>query len=239
MDDRERSEEARLSAIRQRARSIEQSERPTEKRENVEPGVAERPGPRPAGRTEPPGESAAGPSRPRRGPMVSTWRSARSGGPRMPGAYPGMMGGYPGYWASPTPVGMPFEPGHPGWSGPMRGRDVGWDAEREGWTPRAHVLERGGQLVARVELPGLDRKDVEVHVENDCLIVEGERPDDRPAEERTQRGERRYGPFRREFPLPYPADPSAVKATFRNGLLEVVVPQPSREERRKPIQVET
>ena len=169
MDDRERSEEARLSAIRQRARTIEQSERPIEERENVEPGV----------------------------PMVSAWRSARR---RMPG---------------------------------------GWDADREGWTPRAHVFERGGHLIARVELPGLDRKDVEVHVENDCLIVEGERPDDRPAEERTQRGERRYGPFRREFPLPHPADPSDVKATFRNGLLEVVVPQPSREERRKPIRVET
>ena len=119
----------------------------------------------------------------------------------------------------------------------MSDRDAGWDAEREGWTPRVHVFERVGQLVARVELPGLDRKDVEVHVENDCLIVEGQRPDDRPAEERTQRGERRYGPFRREFPLPYPADPSDVKATFRNGLLEIVVPQPSREERRKPIRV--
>jgi len=221
MDDRERREESRLSAIRQRARAIEQGERTTEERENVEPGIESKPGVRPAGSTEPPRESAAAASRPRRGPMVSTWRSARSAGRRMSGAYPGMMGG------------------HPGWSGPMSDRDAGWDAEREGWTPRAHVFERVGQLVARVELPGLDRKDVEVHVENDCLIVEGQRPDDRPVEERTQRGERRYGPFRREFPLPYPADPSDVKATFRNGLLEIVVPQPSREERRKPIRVET
>lgn len=196
MDEKDRSEKERLSAIRQRARDIEHG---------GEVSAA-------------PGEQRPEAERTRRGPVVSAWRPARARGPMSPG-YPGMIRGFPGY------------PGE-------REPDASW-AGGNTWSPRAHVFERGGCMVAQLELPGIDKDDVEVHVEEDRLVVEGERPDDRTPEERAQtRGEARYGPFRRELPLPHAVDPSHVKARFRNGLLEVSVPQPSREERRKEIKIE-
>jgi HSP20 family protein len=99
------------------------------------------------------------------------------------------------------------------------------------------VFDRDGTMIVRVELPGLDPKDVDVRVEDQMLVVEGERQDDRP-EEGGPRSGWGYGPFRREIALPQSADPSDLRGRFRNGLLEVAVPQPRREERRKRIKVE-
>jgi HSP20 family molecular chaperone IbpA len=108
---------------------------------------------------------------------------------------------------------------------------------RETWSPRARVFDRDGTMIVRIELPGLDGKDVEVCVEGQTLVVEGERQDDRP-EDGGPRSGWGYGPFRREIALPHAVDPSDLRGRFRNGLLEVAVPQPPREEHRKRIKVE-
>lgn len=224
MDDRDR-EEARLQEIRRRAREL---------REGPD---AER-----GGRSD---KAAA------RGPAVSAWRPINRGrdeqreypsypqllgGYPGPMAYPGMMGGYPGYAGMPTPVGMPFEGGHQVGPDPGRGRRP--ERERETWSPRARVHDRDGALIVRFELPGLEREDVEVRVEDQMLVVEGERQDDRPDDGGlTRRSGWGYGHFRREVALPHPVDASDVKAHFRNGVLEVEVPQPRREERRIPVKI--
>jgi len=113
-------------------------------------------------------------------------------------------------------------------------------AVRETWSPPARVYERDGALIVCLDLPGLERKDVEVRVEDQMLVVEGERLDDRPqdggVDARSRWG---YGPFRREVALPHPVDADHVKARFQNGRLEVAVPQPRREERRTRIKLET
>lgn len=218
MGDKERSDE-RLEEIRRRAREIGSEEGRTRSLD--------------------------------RGPAVSAWRPVGRSGPREGGGYgPYTYGsGVMGYPASAS---YPFYMGHhlgaPG-MGPHRGsteapgyaqRGFAERGEiRHAWTPRADVFEQDGNMIVRLELPGLDRKDVEVQVEEDRLIVEGERLNDRPEGEGAFAGELPYGPFCREIPLPYPVDPSDVKARFRNGLLEVVVPQPRREDRRKLIKVET
>jgi HSP20 family protein len=107
------------------------------------------------------------------------------------------------------------------------------------WSPRAEVFRRRDALIVRLELPGMDPKDVEVHTEGQMLVVEGERPDDRPeGDERFGRDRWGYGAFRREIALPRPVDASDLKGRFRNGVLEVAVPEPDREERRKRIKIE-
>jgi len=158
-------------------------------------------------------------------------------------AYPPILGGYPGYAGMPTPVGLPFEAGRPGQrlaDEPFRReeRQSERDARQE-WTPRMRLFERAGELIARFELPGIDPKNVEVHVVEQRLVVEGERGDDRPQEPGAYRGAWGYGPFRREVDLPYPVDPDDLKATFRNGILDVAIPHKQREERRKFVKIET
>jgi len=127
------------------------------------------------------------------------------------------------------------------WRSQAMGGVAGHERATSGtWSPRARVFERDDALIVRLELPGLERKDVEVRVEDQMLVVEGERPDDRPADGGVDpRSRWGYGPFRSEVALPHPADADDVKARFRNGLLEVAVPQPRREERRRRIKLET
>lgn len=166
--------------------------------------------------------------------------------------YAPMMGGYPGYAGYPTPVGMPFEgphanaepPGRYGHEGRSRAdRDREREeremrARRPTWTPRAEAFERSGHRIFRLELPGVDKHDAEVRIEGNRLIVEGERRRDEANDREEFRSEWPYGRFYRAFSLPYPVDPSDVKARYRNGVLDIAVPQPAREERRRAIKVE-
>lgn len=88
--------------------------------------------------------------------------------------------------------------------------------------PRIEALEQGGTLIVRAELPGLDRDDIRVRVQEDTLIIEGERRSD--AETRQEgyyESEWSYGRFARRIPLPAGADADRVEARFRNGILEV------------------
>lgn len=94
-----------------------------------------------------------------------------------------------------------------------------------GWTPAVDVLTRGGDLIIRAELPGVRREDVEVAVSNGVLTISGKRKEE---EEREQAGylirERRQGSFRRSMALPEGVNEDEIKATFRDGVLEVTVP---------------
>lgn len=110
---------------------------------------------------------------------------------------------------------------------------------RDAWSPRAEIFRRRDALIVRLELPGMEPKDVDVHIEGQMLVVEGERVDDRPADdERHGRDRYGYGRFRREIALPRPVDAADLRGRFRNGVLEVAVPEPDREERRKAIPIE-
>ena len=93
------------------------------------------------------------------------------------------------------------------------------------WAPQLDVFERDGQLVAKVDLPGLKKEDIKVEVADGYLSVSGERKDE--AEERKEnfyRCERSYGSFYRAVPLPDGVKADEVKATFADGVLQVSVP---------------
>ncbi len=104
------------------------------------------------------------------------------------------------------------------------------------WVPPVDIFERGDDLVIRAELPGLRREDIEVRVENGSLVLRGERRRDEDIDEaNAYRLERIYGTFTRSFALPRTVDTAKIQATYRDGVLEVVIP---KSEEAKPKKVE-
>lgn len=97
---------------------------------------------------------------------------------------------------------------------------------RVDWVPVADFFEMPQQFLLRAELSGMESNDIIVEIQEDRLIIRGERKFQRDMGEETyHRIERSFGKFYREFPLSEEVDASKAKATYRNGLLEVVVPK--------------
>ncbi|MCP2263203.1 Hsp20/alpha crystallin family protein [Promicromonospora thailandica] len=96
----------------------------------------------------------------------------------------------------------------------------------EGLVPAADVYREGEDLVARLDLPGIDpADDITVEVEGRRLVVRGERKDQRSEESEGRRiSEVRFGSFRRTVTLPQAVDGDAVRASYDAGVLTVTVP---------------
>jgi HSP20 family protein len=97
---------------------------------------------------------------------------------------------------------------------------------RGSWIPAVDIFETDAHdLVLKVELPGMNREDIEVSVENSTLVLKGtKRMDADVKEESYRRIERTYGTFHRSFTLPSTVDTSKVAADFKNGVLTVKLP---------------
>ena len=107
------------------------------------------------------------------------------------------------------------------------------------WAPPIEVFERDGKYHVVAELPGLSPNDVQVEVENDELVIQGERQVERDRDEGgVHLSERRFGYFYRRIPLPEGADPGQAKATFRDGVLEIIMPAPEQKTEKRQIQIE-
>ncbi|MBX9771587.1 MAG: Hsp20/alpha crystallin family protein [Candidatus Obscuribacterales bacterium] len=92
--------------------------------------------------------------------------------------------------------------------------------------PRVEVKESSGDLRVSVELPGIDDKDLDVSISEDALIISGEKREVK--EENTcgyYRMERCYGSFHRRIPFPFPIDRDRAEASFKKGVLNVVLPK--------------
>lgn len=95
----------------------------------------------------------------------------------------------------------------------------------EGWVPEMEVFEKNNLLTVRLDVPGLKKEELAVHVTEGMLTVEGERKHETEEEKNHwYRRERTYGRFYRTVPLPEGVNAKDVKATFKNGVLEVTVP---------------
>lgn len=90
------------------------------------------------------------------------------------------------------------------------------------WVPNADVFARGGDLVIRVELAGVDPEDVDVTFHESVLTISGERKKDLEDVDFYVH-ERFYGVFRRSMTLPAGIDEDDISAEFRNGLVEITV----------------
>jgi HSP20 family protein len=107
------------------------------------------------------------------------------------------------------------------------------------WTPAVEVREAGNNLVVAADLPGIDPNDVKIEVDNNTLVIQGERKREEHKEgQGFSRSERFYGVFFRAIPLPENAKLDEARAEFRNGVLEVTVPMNQEQMQRKQIPIQ-
>jgi HSP20 family protein len=108
------------------------------------------------------------------------------------------------------------------------------------WAPAVEIRETDNNLVVSAELPGLTEKDVKVEATPEGLVIEGERKREYTGEEGgLHRSERAYGRFWRLIPLPEGAEVESAKASFENGILEVTIPVPESQQKRRQIPIAT
>jgi len=94
------------------------------------------------------------------------------------------------------------------------------------WTPNMDISETKDSLVAKVEVPGMDPKDIQISLQENLLTIKGEkRQEKEEKDEHYHRVERAYGVFTRSVRLPVAVDASKVTASFKNGLLTVTLPK--------------
>src|SRR5215813_475629 len=108
------------------------------------------------------------------------------------------------------------------------------------WTPHMDVSETKDSLVVKVEVPGMDPKDIHLALQDNLLTIKGEkRHEKEEKDEHYRREERAYGAFARSLRLPLAVDASKVTASFKNGLLTVTLPKsPSARGTTIPIKAE-
>jgi len=119
------------------------------------------------------------------------------------------------------------------------GRRIGPEDRPAGqWSPPVDILESDDRIVLRADLPGVEQDDIELRVEDNILVLRGQRKP--PADVRPEdmhRSERPHGSFVRSFSLPQNIDHSAIRATQKSGVLEVVMPK-KQESKAKAIRIE-
>jgi HSP20 family protein len=94
------------------------------------------------------------------------------------------------------------------------------------WMPRVDIKEEESRFVILADIPGVDPKDIEIHMDKGILTIKGERSveskEDGP---RWSRVERAHGTFYRRFALPDSANAEGISASGRHGVLEVSIPK--------------
>ncbi len=125
--------------------------------------------------------------------------------------------------------------GHHGWMQPFRWGGPFWSdmaAPFEGKVPSVDVIERDEEILVRAELPGVDKKDLEVSLSDNTLTIKGSTK----TEEKEEKGDyyRREvstGSFSRTVRLPAEVDGDKVQSSFKDGLLELTLPKVKKAKR--------
>ncbi|MEJ2210065.1 MAG: Hsp20/alpha crystallin family protein [Anaerolineae bacterium] len=103
--------------------------------------------------------------------------------------------------------------------------------------PAMNVWTNEDSAILTAELPGIERDDIDISVEDDTVTLRGERWPEKEEEDVTyHRRERRQGSFARTFRVPFRVDANKVEATFKNGVLNIVLPR-AEEDKPKKISV--
>ena len=103
------------------------------------------------------------------------------------------------------------------------------------FAPPVDVYEDEHNVTLKIEVPGIDEKDIDVQIENNLLTVHGERKFEKEEkEENFRRVERQYGSFTRSFALPSTVNPEQVQAHYDKGILKI---QLAKKAEAKPKQI--
>lgn len=108
------------------------------------------------------------------------------------------------------------------------------EMETAAWTPAVDIYETKDAIMVNVEAPGMSRDQFTVEVQDDVLTLKGERPFEKDvSREHYHRIERAYGRFRRSFVLSTPINTDGITATYKDGVLEIVLPKVEEAKARK------
>lgn len=103
------------------------------------------------------------------------------------------------------------------------------------WSPAIDVYDSKDNVMVKADIPGMKKEEIEVSVHGDTLIIKGEKKQEKEVKEKDYvRTERFYGSFNRAITLPGAVDASKVNASYKNGVLELVLP---KKEESKPKQL--
>lgn len=106
----------------------------------------------------------------------------------------------------------------------VRGR--GDESSVAAWAPAVDIHETQDELVMQADLPDVELKDMDIHVENNMLTIRGERKfEEKQKEQNYLRVERAYGAFSRSFALPNMVDTDKIRASYKNGVLRLELPK--------------
>jgi HSP20 family protein len=96
----------------------------------------------------------------------------------------------------------------------------------EAWLPAVDVSETGDKITVKAEIPGMEAKDIEISMVGDTLTIKGEKKAEKEEkDENYHMVERSYGSFNRAMKIPAMVDAEKVEATYKNGVLTVVLPK--------------
>ena len=94
------------------------------------------------------------------------------------------------------------------------------------WAPALEVTEQKDAIVVKAELPGIKADDIELSVQDNTLIVSGEKKEESQEERKGHvRSERHYGMFQRVIPLPSNVEAGKIQATSKDGVLTITLPK--------------
>jgi HSP20 family protein len=106
------------------------------------------------------------------------------------------------------------------------------------WAPAIEVSRTNGDLVVKADLPGLKKNDINVEFKEDCLVISGERNQEKKKEDEGYfTSERSYGSFYRSIPLPQGYDVDKATAKFENGVLDIRVAVPKVETKGRKLEI--
>ena len=95
------------------------------------------------------------------------------------------------------------------------------------WAPVVDIVESNGNIEVKAEIPGMTKDDINVSVQNNVLKITGERKQENEKKEKTYHIiERSYGKFERNITLPADVDAEKIRASYKDGVLHVLLPKP-------------
>ncbi len=111
-----------------------------------------------------------------------------------------------------------------------------WEEDSVMWTPKVDVKESKDAYEVMADLPGLDKKDIKISLQDNVLTLQGERREEAKKEdENCYFVERSHGSFSRAFRLPEKIDEKSIRAEYKDGVLRITL---QKSEEAKPRQIE-